>query len=158
MGNKPSAPPPPLPTINLNPRDNGVFDAFNNTFNPDKNNVGNSFDPNGNGFMGKIKTDADNAFQKGGAGNNILRKIGDVSERVGDAEQMAGNAMMAGGTALSFMGAPHIGVPLGIVGGALSTTGTIVKKGGSISTKTAQTIEKPKKNFDPKWDVPKIFF
>lgn len=151
MGNSPSAPPPP-------PSPEEIKNQFENAFDPRKNGIAEQFDiNNSNGFLGKTKDAFDEGFKKGGIGNEILRKAGDIGHQIGDAYDLGGNLLLTGGTALDLV-APEFGVPLQAIGGAMKIASPVVHKISSISEKAADTIEKPKKDFNPTKDINDIIF
>ena len=107
--------------------------------------------------MGKVVDGANDAFQKNGIGNQMLRKAGEIGHGFGDAYDIAGNVALGAGTALDLV-APEFGIPLQALGGAMKVASPVVHKIGSVAEKTADTIEKPKKDLNPAKDINNIFF
>jgi hypothetical protein len=150
MGNSPPAPPSP----------DEIKDQFDNAFNPDKNGFNNSindtkdkfdkfgndiqsnFDPNNsNGILGKIKDGTDEAFKKGGIGNQILRKAGDIGNTIAPIFDSLGDGALTASAFLPEFSPILAPIGIGLKGGG-AVAGSVIGK----LPKVADTIEKDKKD------------
>jgi hypothetical protein len=152
MGNSPPAPPSPDEINNqfenaFDPNKNGLNDSIKDTsnkFNDFGNEVQSNFDPNNsNGILGKIKNGADEAFQKGGIGNQILRKAGDIGNTIAPIFNSLGDGAL---TASAFL--PEFAPILGPIGIGFKGGGGVAGVIGKLP-KVADTIEKDKKDLSP---------
>jgi hypothetical protein len=150
MGNTESSPPPP-------PTPDEIKNQFENAFDPNKNGVAEQFDPNNsNGFLGKVKDGVDNAFQKGGAGNEFLRKVGSGISDVGNITNTIGDVANTVSGGLNMVGLPEFGVPIGMLGSGLKVASPILNKIGDKTNQTVDVIEAPKSDLGK--NLPNLIF